>query len=93
MTARNTPPKHIFEALRRLRNCNKQELAAALGVSRHTLTRWEQLAELGEPVGKTAEKSCSNLMIATLRAANHADVLAQWDVSWTATPATIRGRR
>jgi len=90
--AKNAPPKHVFEALRRLRNCNKQELAAALGVSRHTLTRWEQLAELGEPVSKTAAQSCSNLLIATLKAADHADVMAQWQINWDAI-ATIGKRR
>jgi len=91
-SAKNAPPKNIFEALRRIRACNKQQLAAALGVSRHTLTRWEQLAELGEPLSKTAAQSCSALLIATLRAADHADVMAQWSIDWDAI-ATIGGRR
>jgi len=91
-SAKNAPPQHIFEALRRLRACNKQQLAAALGVSRHTLTRWEQLAESGKPLSKTAAQTCSILLIDTLRAADHADVMAQWTINWDAI-ATIGGRR
>ena len=41
MTARNTPPKTIWTALRRLYACNKTQLAARLGVTSRTLRRWE----------------------------------------------------
>lgn len=47
--ARNAPPTTVWEALRRLLACNRQQLAARLGVSRHTLQRWErgELTEAG----------------------------------------------
>ena len=81
---RNTPPANVWEALRRLRNCNKGELAEALGVSRHTLQRWErENAETGGN-GKAAAQAASDLLTATLRAAGHSDVLAQWSINWDA---------
>jgi len=76
--SRDTNPAHIWEALRRLRQCNKSELAAALGVSRQTLARWEDATATGGSAGAAAEARASDLLIATLRAAQGADSLAQW---------------
>jgi len=90
--SRNTAPTHIWEALRRLRSCNKQQLAAALGVSRHTLTRWEAATEAGDSPGTAAYAKASALLIATLRAANEADSLAQWCIDWNAID-TVGGKR
>jgi len=93
MTARkNAPPADIWKALRRLRDCNKQELAAALGISRHTLSRWEAATEAGDSPGTAAYAKASALLIATLRAAKDADSLAQWQINWTAID-TVGGKR
>jgi len=92
MTTKNHAPAHIWEALRRLRSCNKQQLAAALGVSRHTLSRWEAATEAGDSPGTAAYAKASALLIATLRAANDADTLAQWQINWTAID-TVGGKR
>ena len=73
--AKNAPPKHVYEALRRLRTSTKQDLAAALGVSRHTLNRWEQSAELDEPASRNAQNATSRLLRETLKAANCLDLL------------------
>jgi len=89
---RNGAPTHIWEALRRLRSCNKQQLAAALGVSRHTLTRWEAATEAGDSPGTAAYAKASALLIATLRAANEADSLAQWRIDWNQID-TVGGKR
>lgn len=76
MTERDNTPRHIWDTLRRLLRCNKQQLAARLGVSRHTLARWEDATEAGEPPGTHAEAAARELLIATLRAANGADAYA-----------------
>ena len=69
---RNAPPVTLWEALRRLLDCNKGELAERLGVSRHTLQRWER-GELPERAsGRVAE-----LMQETLHAAG---------AGWTTAP-------
>lgn len=68
-TKQNRPPRHIWETLQRLRACNKQQLAAALGVNRHTLARWIQATEAGESAGSNAEKLSRDLLTTTLRAA------------------------
>lgn len=91
-TPRNSTPRHVWDALRRLRNCNKQQLAAALGVSSRTLARWTAATEAGTSPGAAAERAASDLLIATLRAANEADVHAQWRINWPAI-GTIAGRR
>lgn len=85
MTERNTTPANIWDALRRLHNCNRQQLAARLGVSRATLHRWET-----EGAGQAGSEKAARLMQATLRAAD-----ADWaplPIDWAAT-ATIGGRR
>lgn len=87
-----TTPANVWQALRRLRACNKQQLATALGISRHTLHRWEQMTEAGDSPGKAAEQAASELLIATLRAANGADVHAQWRINWDRL-ATIGDRK
>lgn len=94
MTApsRNAPPRHIWEALQRLRACNKQQLAAALGVNRHTLARWIEATEAGDSPGANAYRRASDLLIATLRAANDADSLAQWAIRWEGID-TVGGKR
>ena len=81
---RNGHPRHIWHALQRLRNCNKTQLATALGINRHTLTRWTRETEAGRSPGTDAERRASDLLIATLRAASDADVHAQWRVNWSA---------
>ena len=63
-TRRNAPPANVLEALRRLLDCNRQELAARLGVSRYTLHRWERGQIPGPARARVAE-----LMRATLAAA------------------------
>ena len=73
MTDRNTQPANIWDVLRRLLRCNRQQLAARLGVSSRTLARWES----GEP-GPDAELRASRLLIAVLRSAKSADEYAQW---------------
>ena len=59
---RNSPPENIWVLLRRMLNCNKQELAAHLGVARHTLARWEKLSEGGENPGQLAQAKASLLL-------------------------------
>lgn len=63
-TRRTAPPANVFEALRRLLGCNRQELAARLGISRHTLQRWERSQIPGPGRARVAA-----LMRATLAAA------------------------
>lgn len=92
MTEKNTNPAHIWQALRRLLNCNRTQLAARLGVNRHTLAGWERMTEAGENPGANAMHRASDLLIATLRAAGDADTMAQWRVNWPAIE-TIGGRR
>ena len=74
--SKNSTPANIWEALRRLLNCNKSQLAQHLGVNRRTLARWED----GE-AGADAFARASQLLIATLRAADEADRLAQWKLN------------
>lgn len=92
MTAaeRNNAPANIWQALLRLRQCNKGELAAALGVSRHTLKRWMDDDATGS-AGKTAHERAAMLLQSTLRAAN-CDQHAQWAINWDDI-ATIGGKR
>jgi len=87
MSARDTTPANIWEALRRLLNCNKTQLAARLGVTARTLHRWEH----GE-AGAVAHRRAADLLQATLRAADNADTLAQWRINWQAVDK-IGGRR
>jgi len=86
MTARNTTPANVWDALRRLHNCNKTQLAARLGVTQRTLARWEA----GE-AGTDAHRRAADLLQATLRAAE-ADAHAQWRINWNAIDK-IGGRR
>jgi len=72
---RNTTPADIWDVLRRLHLCNRQQLAARLGVTARTLRRWEQ----GE-AGATAYRAAADLLQASLRAAKDADTLAQWRI-------------
>jgi len=92
MSDRNTNPAHIWQALRRLLNCNRTQLAARLGVNRHTLTKWERMTEAGENPGANATRRASDLLLATLRAAEDADALAQWRINFDALHK-IGGRR
>lgn len=69
MTDRNKPPAHVWQALLRLRACNKQQLAAALGVNRHTLARWISATEAGDDPGDNAAERAADLLSATLCAA------------------------
>ena len=75
MSNKNTVPATIWEALRRLLNCNKQQLAARLGVSRQTLMVWEKETARGEPISDSARLRAADLLNATLRAAGNADDL------------------
>lgn len=75
MTERNTTPGNIWEALRRLLQCNKQQLASRLGVSRQTLRIWEDMTGAGEPISDNARRAAAELLTATLRAAGNADDL------------------
>lgn len=92
MTDRNTTPATEWQALRRLLNCNKQQLAQRLGVSARTLRNWEAASDAGHEPGKDASQKASLLLITTLRAARHADVLAQWVINWDAI-STVGGRK
>lgn len=86
MSARNTTPANVWDALRRLLNCNKTQLAERLGVTARTLHRWEN----GE-AGADAHRRAADLMQATLRAAD-CDMHAQWRLNWDAIDS-IGGRR
>lgn len=90
-SARNRPPRHIWETLMRLRAANKSQLADTLGVNRHTLARWITATESGESPGKNAEERAAQLLRATLHAAN-SDVHAQWAVDWDRLK-TVGGKR
>lgn len=93
MTARNTPPANIWQTLRRLLNCNKQELAARLGVTARTLRNWEAATETeGDSAGKAANAAAASLLQETLRAANNSDVHAQWALNCKAVHS-IAGKR
>jgi DNA-binding transcriptional regulator YiaG len=78
-TRRSAPPANVFEALRRLLGCNRQELAARLGISRHTLQRWERGQIPGPGRARVAE-----LMRATLAAAQ-----ADWTMGPDFSPAAL----
>lgn len=88
--ARNAPPRHVWEALRRLLRCNRQQLAERMDVSPRTLRRWEAQTEAGESPGRAAEDAASRLLIDTLRAADNADFLAFPRV--VQAGAALRGR-
>lgn len=75
MSDKNTTPATIWEALRRLLQCNKQQLAARLGVSRQTLREWENLTGNGDQIEGNARRAAAELLTATLRAAANADDL------------------
>ena len=70
--ARNTPPASPWEALRRLLACNRQQLAARLGISRHTLQRWER--------GELTEAGAARV------AALMQEILAAAGAGWTVAP-------
>jgi len=92
MSARkNCAPANVWDALRRLRNCNKGQLAAALGVTRQTLSRWEALEANGENAGEDAHHRAAQLMQATLMACD-AQVHAMPQINWDAV-SRIGGRR
>lgn len=85
MTQRNTPPADAFEALRRIWNCNWQQLAERLGVTPQTLRRWRD----SEP-GANGCMRMQTSIEAALRAAN-ADWLllkTNWQNVWK-----INGKR
>lgn len=86
MTAKNAPPVSVWDALRRLLNCNRQQLADRLGVTARTLRRWEQ----GE-AGADAHQRAAQLLRATLATAgadSHANPYLDW-----AKVEKIGGRR
>lgn len=87
---KNTPPAHIWDALRRLLNCNSKQLAEHLGVTPRTLRTWETLTEQGDAAGKTASESASNLLQAILQEARSETYALpiKWD-----RIKTIGGRR
>lgn len=70
MSRKNAAPANIWEVLRRLLDCNKQQLAAHLGVSVATLRRWEKVYAEEGTAGKAAAEKCSLLLETTLRQAN-----------------------
>ena len=82
---RNTPPADIWETLMRLRACNKQELAAAMGVSRHTLARW-----MRDEAGANAHARAAALLQQTL--ADAGALQHAWPVDWSRI-ATVAGKR
>lgn len=75
MSDKNTTPATVWEVLRRLLQCNKQQLAARLGVSRQTLREWENLTGNGDQIEGNARRAAAELLTATLRAAGNADDL------------------
>jgi len=72
---KDSTPATVWEALRRLLQCNKQQLAARLGVSRQTLREWENLTGNGDQIEGNARRAAAELLTATLRAAGNADDL------------------
>ena len=75
MSDRNTTPQNEWQALRRLLNCNRTQLADRLGITRQTLHVWERKTEQGETAGDNARRAAAELLTATLRAANPSDAL------------------
>lgn len=73
MTERNTPPADAFDVLRRLYNCNWNQLAARLGVTPQTLREWRKdspgkngcmrMADLCQTALRTAEADWMPLSI------------------------------
>lgn len=73
MSSRNTTPANIWEVLRRLLDCNKRQLAERLGVTRQTLHQWETPTEKGEKLSDKGREAVTDLLTATLRAADNAE--------------------
>lgn len=59
---RNQPPQNEWQALRRLFNCNKSQLAERLGVTRQTLRIWEAATERGDPPTEQANRAAKRLL-------------------------------
>ena len=85
MTERDTTPEDAFEALRRLHNCNWNQLAKRLGVTPKTLRAWRS-----EGAGANGSMRMQHLMEASLRAANAEWLLLQ--TNWT-NVRSIGGKR
>lgn len=85
MSQRNTPPDDAFDVLRRLYNCNWQQLAARLDVSPRSLNTWRR-----EGPGKTGNERLHRAFHEALREAD-----AQWltiPIDWTKIDS-IGGKR
>ena len=70
---RNSRPASIWDALRRILNCNKNELAAHLGVNRKTLQRWEAGEE-----SEAGKQKARDLLTATLERTPGAENLTRF---------------
>ena len=67
MTAeKNTKPVDIWDALTRLHNCNRTQLAERLGVSRRTVHLWIAATERGEDPGRNAILRAEDLLRRTI---------------------------
>lgn len=75
MNPKNTTPATIWQALRRLLNCNRTQLAARLGITPRTLHNWEHSTDEGEQLTDRARDAAAELLTASLRAAGNADDL------------------
>jgi len=85
MNSRNTIPKDHFDVLKRLLDCNWQDLAERLGVTPQTLKNWRD-----NGTGTNGAMRCQDLMTATLRASGSDWLLLQ--TNWPAIK-TIAGKK
>jgi len=85
MAHRNTTPTDHFDVLKRLHNCNWNELAERLGVTPQTLRDWRT-----NGTGANGAMRAQHLMESSLRAAGADWLLLQ--TNWS-NVATIGGKR
>lgn len=63
---KNSNPAHVWDALSRLLNCNRTQLAERLGVSRRTLQLWIAATKRGDDPGKNATLRADELLRSTV---------------------------
>jgi hypothetical protein len=82
----NRPPADPWEALLRLYDCNRSELAARLGVTARTLRRWQDADAEGSGAGLDAHNRAADLLKIALHQAQALD-LAQERIAQERTRA------